>query len=70
MEKDEGTEGSVCLEILLKLLFNFAESSDQENTLYHENSFFSVYMLYYLELLGIFTNWSIKNPAVSQFFAE
>ena len=66
MGQDDGAEGSECLAILLKLLFNFAEAADLENTSSLEKSFFSEYMLYHLELLGVFTNWSFKSPALSE----
>ena len=68
MDREDGAEDSVFLAILLKLLLNLARSSDHENTLDPENSFFSEYMSYHLDDLGIFTNWSLNNPAVSEFF--
>ena len=64
---DDGAEDSECLAILLKLLFSFARSAHQKNIFDLEKSFFSEYMVYHLELLGVFTNWSFKNPEVSEF---
>ena len=67
MGRDDGAEGSECPAILLKLLFSFARSADQENIFDLEMSFFSEYMLYHLELLGVFINGSLKSPEVSEF---
>ena len=56
MHREDESEGSECLAILLKLLFNLAGSGDQENTLDLEKFSFPEYMLFHLELLGVFTN--------------
>ena len=66
MDWDDAAEGNLGLAILLKL-FSLVGSGDQENILDLEKSFFSVYMLYHLVLLGVFTNWSLNSLEVSEF---
>ena len=66
MDWEAGAEGKLCLATLLKVLLSLAGSSDQEHTDLPE-SFLSVCISYHLEVLGVFTNWSLNSPAVSAF---
>ena len=65
MDWEDRAEGKLCLATLLKLQLSLARSGEQYDTFDLTKSFFSVYMSYYLELLGVLMNWSLSNPAVS-----
>ena len=67
MDWKDGAEGKLCLATLLKLQLSLAGSSDQEHTFDLTESFLSVCISFHLELLGIFTNWSLSSPEISAF---
>ena len=70
MGRDDMSEGSECLVIPLKLLLSFDGSPDQEDTFDLENSFFSEYMSYPLELLDVSRNRPFPSKKVSEDFDE
>ena len=67
MDRKAGAEGKLCLATLLKEMLSLAWSGDQQHTVDLPESFLSVCMSYHLEVLGVFTNWSLNSPAVSVF---
>ena len=67
MNREAGAEGKLSLATLLKALLSFAGSGGQYNTFEVDVSFLSACMSYHGEVLEVFTNWSLKSPAVSAF---